>query len=241
MRVLSWQYGIIFLVLALAAAAPVVPLAAVSGWAAVVPGYLAFSFFLFAIANLGAGPGLLGKRPDGRRAWWAWVLFAPFFLLGELSFLLYRLTSRRPLYSPVLPNLCLGRRMTRKEASEANHPRWSAVLDLTAEFPENAVYRGLAQYRCIPTLDGTSLTLEELESAVGWLREQTGRGPVLVHCALGHGRSGMVVAAYLLTCKAAATPADAMAFIRRVRPSARLHREQRLTLAAFAERLLSRG
>jgi len=54
--------------------------------------------------------------------------------------------------------------------------------------------------------------------------------PVLIHCALGHGRTGMVTAAVLVASGEAQTAADAIAMIQTVRPGVKLNKAQRLTL-----------
>jgi protein-tyrosine phosphatase len=47
-------------------------------------------------------------------------------------------------------------------------------------------------------LDGAVPSEAQVRDAVAWIDEQGKSGNVLVHCALGHGRTGSVVVAWLL-------------------------------------------
>jgi protein-tyrosine phosphatase len=52
----------------------------------------------------------------------------------------------------------------------------------------------------------------------------------LIHCAQGHGRTGLVASAVLLVSGKAQTAADAIAMVQSVRPGVDLNREQRFVL-----------
>jgi hypothetical protein len=213
-------------------AATFLMLAAISLLAASATGHAAagacaaLAFAMVAMSYAGAGPWLLLKGAGGRRRPWAWPLYWPYFLLNGLGLSLFRLTERHPPYVEVAPNLFLGRRLTAREARRDGAPRWEAVLDLAAEFPEASPLRGVANYRSLPVLDATAPTLEDLSGAVSWLAERTAEGPVYVHCALGHGRSATVVVAYLLATGRAATVDEALAPVRSHRPGVGLRAMQ---------------
>jgi protein-tyrosine phosphatase len=108
-------------------------------------------------------------------------------------------------------------------------------LDLVAEMPEATSFRKLANYRSLPILDATAPTLDQLRDAIDWVERQP--GPVFVHCALGHGRSGTVVAACLLARGLASDAKMAVNQLRELRPGVRLNRVQWKVLKAFTEEL----
>ena len=54
--------------------------------------------------------------------------------------------------------------------------------------------------------------------------------PVLIHCAQGHGRTGLVTAAVLIAFGGIQTAGDAIAMIQAVRPGVELNKAQRLIL-----------
>jgi len=69
------------------------------------------SILVLAAAYAGLGPGLYGKRPDGRMAWWAVLLLLPYLLLTWASWHIQRLLSREPCCNEVAPGLWIGRRV----------------------------------------------------------------------------------------------------------------------------------
>ena len=227
-------YGLVFAILA-AFSALVAVLA--SGWSLlplrVAGAAAALSLLLVAVAYFGAGPRLLFKRADGRHHPLAWLVHWPFFALTAFA---YRLAvGGRPgtAYAAVAPNVLLGRRLTSREAVEVT-AGLVAVLDLAGELPEAAPMREVKGYRSLPVLDATAMTPGQLRDAVEWLGKHAAAGPVYVHCALGHGRSATVVAAYLIACGHAPDVKSALTSLRALRPGVRLHRPQRKLLDEFA-------
>ena len=200
------------------------------GWAVVLPLYIAFSFGLLAVAYAGFGPRLFLKRTTGRRSVLSWLIFAPYYLLNDLTFRVYRLLSREPAYVQVVPNLIFGRRLSAREAESL---QCVSVLDLAAEFPATRWPQSKRVYRSLPVLDATAPTEDELRSAAVWIADAIVSGPVYVHCALGHGRSACVVIAYLLHAGAVNTVAEGARLLQSLRPGVRLHRQQRQLLRKF--------
>ena len=93
--------------------------------------------------------------------------------------------------------LVVGRRLTRAEARRAIDEGVVAVLDLTAEIPERPELIGLP-YLNLPVLDLTAPSPATLSRAAEFVAAHRPHGRVLVHCALGYGRSACVAAACLL-------------------------------------------
>lgn len=234
---MSVGYGLVFVVLAALSALTAV---LASEWSLLplrVAGAAAtFSFLLVAVAYFGARPRVLLKRANGRRHPIAWLVHWPFFALIAFSYRLSILITREQAHAGFdRGTLIHGRRLTEREAEQAITAGWASVLDLVAEMPEATSFRGLANYRSLPVLDATAMTLDQLRDAVEWVGRQP--GPVFVHCALGYGRSGTVVAACLLARGLAADPKAAVKQLRELRPGVRLNRAQRKVLSAFAEEL----
>ena len=234
---MSVAYGIIFTVLAATAALVAVLASEWSLWPLRVAGAAAaLSLVLVAVAYFGAGPRLLFKRTSGRRHPLAWLVHWPYFALTAFSYRLLRFFARREgAYVEVAPNVFLGCRLTSREARRAEVRGWVAVLDLAAELPEPRSLRELTNYRSLPVLDATAMSLEQLRDAVEWLKRHAASGPVYVHCAIGHGRSALVVAAYLVAIGLTADAKTAVKQLRQLRPGVRLNRPQRRALAQFAE------
>src|SRR5690606_31369723 len=164
--------------------------------------WVALSLFVVSSAYWLNTASVFRKRNDGSIPWYSYWLFIP-FLLGATA---YNLVTRRrdtvPAMQRVAKGLFLGARLTTADLPELQRNRITAVLDVTAEF---AALDGLSQmdgmqYLNIPVLDHASPTTAQLKQSVLWLQQQRAAGRrILVHCALGRGRSVLVLAAFLLS------------------------------------------
>lgn len=189
------------------------------------------NFGLLTLAYAGRRPEIWGKLPDGRLPLGRTVLMLPVHALSQVTFQTMKLfTASRP-FDEIEPGVFLGRRLT---GSEATLKEFGAVLDLTSEFAEPVHLRQATNYLCVPVLDHTPPTPAQLRTAVDFLTAHRAGGPVLVHCAAGHGRSALVVAAFLLEQGRVTTAAEAVAQLQRLRPNVKLNAAQRASLEEFA-------
>lgn len=132
-------------------------------------------------------------------------------------------------------------RMSRAEALDADladlrERSISAVLTLTEEaLPAEALARHGLEALHVPVEDMTAPEPEELARALGFIDVQRALGrAVAVHCLMGQGRTGTVLAAYLV--RNGATPDVAIARVRTTCPGAVEVEEQVRAVQAFARR-----
>ena len=211
-----------------------------AAYAATTPSWLVrILLFCFAVAwcgvslaYAGLGPRTFLKRPDGHLHFLSYLLFWPYFAFNVLSLWFYRQQRGGHLWDEIVPRLYLGGVLTRRQAQAARDLGVVSVLDVTSEW---GVTLGWANttYKTIPVLDTLAPTIPQLVEGAQWLQEATQRGPVYVHCALGHGRSVTFVAAYLLLSGQTTSVEAALTLLKTQRPAVTISRPQMRVLRAF--------
>ena len=112
----------------------------------------------------------------------------------------------------------------------------TAILSLTER---EALLPGFEVLR-IPVVDMTSPTVDQLHKAIGFMREVVERGgAVVAHCTAGMGRTGTILAAYLVSDGLSVD--EALRRVRRLRPGSVETSEQEWVLIAYAQSLLEAG
>lgn len=162
-----------------------------------------------------------GKRPDGRLSVLPALVWLPFLLFVRVVHEVQRLVLREDPSNEVAPGLWVGRRPRVRELP----PSVALVVDLCAEHPAARGVPAAARYLAVPVLDATAPSPAELARIVEAI--VAAPGPVLVHCAAGHGRSAAVAAAAALARGVFADLPEAEAALRKSRAWIRLNHEQR--------------
>jgi len=197
------------------------------GWTVPVV-WLGGDFVALGIAHWTSSHRVLGKRDDGTISPWAWVVFLPYLIVTVSIWHILRLLTAEPAFNPVTDDLVIGRRLLSAEIPAG----FENYIDLTAEFPEAPAIRRSSAYFCFPILDGSAPTPQALHAAVSALRP----GRTFIHCAQGHGRTGLFALAILLSRGAVGSVQDGLSILRLARPGVHLNRSQLSCIEAYAKR-----
>lgn len=193
---------------------PAVTLAAVAG------GYFGFH------ANV-------ARKEAGRLPRTSKAVLAPWLVMQHASLIYYR--GQADAWNAVTPSVWIGRQLREPEAIAAVRQGVKAVVDLTGEFSEARAFRRLP-YLSLPILDLTAPGPQQLRTAIDFINLHRAAGTVYVHCKIGYSRSAAVVGAWLLDAGLAATPGEAVAMLRAVRPKLVVRPEAFAALQAFHDR-----
>jgi hypothetical protein len=176
---------------------------------------------------------LLGKKSGGNLLFSRYLIFWPYHLLSYFSLFGARLMRVAP-FQEIVPGLFLGGRLLSWEEKRSEPLANASVLDLTSEFCEVRFLRKSRSYLCLPLLDGTAPKQEELETGVRFITEQLQKGPVYVHCAMGHGRGATFAIAYLVASGKMPDLQQALQFVQSKRPGVKIRPGQMNALRNFA-------
>jgi len=183
----------------------------------------AASFFMVAVGYAGLGPKVLGKTDSGRIAFWPMLFHLPYRLITMAGWYLCRWVDKKPAYHQVNEGLWIGRRLLPREFAQLKEETGEVVyLDLTAEMEDPSQVRLCEGYLCFPILDASVPSEEALDA----LLEQLGDATVYVHCAQGHGRTGLLATAILLHRGHAKSVEAAMDKLASIRSGVVLNAEQ---------------
>jgi hypothetical protein len=191
--------------------------------------WLGGDFLAFAVAHARGSHRVFGKRPDGTLPLWSWLVFLPLLLYTLLVWHVLRLFSREPAHNRVTEGLVIGRRLLASEMEG----EYVNIVDLTAEFPEPSAIRRSNSYRSFPILDRSAPTPEALKAAVVSLPP----GRIFIHCAQGHGRTGLFALAVLLRSGVARNVEDGLRILSTARPRIRLSRQQHDCIQTYAQHI----
>ena len=195
-------------------------------WPAIALGIVALAYFK-------AGP-IVFHKTEGKLPWSTRFVLAPCLVGQYLSLLYYRRQCRA--WDEVTPQIWIGGKLGRRLANKALCSGVAAVLDLSAEFSEAEPFRKI-NYRNTPVLDLTAATQAQLVEISKFIGNHSRNGVVYVHCKIGYSRSAAAVAAYLIISGKVKTAEEALAMIRRVRPSVVIRPEVRSALSEFEHRV----
>ena len=219
------KYGVLFLMLSLLLTFYALTC---GGWFLLLT-WPAISFGFISLAYLTLGHRVFGKRPDGSMAFASVTILLPYLIYLWAVWHIYRLASREPAYNTLVDGVFIGRRLLSSELPTGTQ----TVVDLTSEFTEPRALRSVTNYVAAPMLDASVLPPQSLADLAAQI--STAKTPVYIHCAQGHGRTGLVAALVLLARGDADNPEVAIEIIRSSRPLIGLNYIQHATLQAASK------
>lgn len=191
--------------------------------------WFTLSYLAVSLAYLLNNPTIFRKRSDGSVPVYIRWVFHPFLWTTQLYNSWQRSRDTVPALQKIDEGLYLARRLFPSDVHHLKSENIAAILDVTAEFTSlNWVSsQQHVDYLNIPVLDHSTPSNVQIYKALNWIHthRKTGRS-VMIHCALGRGRSVFVMAAYLLSQNPNSSPDDVMEKIRAIRQTARLNKRQ---------------
>lgn len=198
--------------------------------------WLSLSLTLVSFAYTFDMPSIFRKTQDGKISTWIRWAFIP-FLMGARAYNAWaRCNDTVPPIQNIQSNLFISRRLFESDLEELSRNNIDCIVDVTAEFVgvESAMTDRSFDYLTIPTLDHKVPSLRKLQHALHWIDVQISLSrSVVIHCALGRGRSVFVVAAYLLSKDDTLSVEEVLEQLNQVRSTAQLNRSQIKVLHAI--------
>ncbi|GGP69377.1 diacylglycerol kinase family protein [Shewanella saliphila] len=211
-----------FIALCLCIALPYALLQVVFGWVALSLGLVSSAYWF-------NSAGIFRKSQDGSIPWYISWSFIP-FLMGSQAYNAWaRKHDKVPAIQQIDKQLYLACRLFPSDVEQLKREKVGAILDVTAEFDalEWTLVDENIEYLNIPVLDHNVPTIAQVNQAVNWLHNQVRKGNnVVVHCALGRGRSVLMLAAYLVCRDKQRQFSDVLKSINDIRQTARLNKWQ---------------
>jgi len=202
--------------------------------------WTAFSCLYISLGYLLKRGELFFKSKRGRVPRWIKVGLGPLFLFTHGYHWMVRRKDHLPPVQKVEPGLYLGRRLLPGDEVHLKEEKVTAVLDMTVEFdalPERC-REAISYYLNIPVYDHHIPRRSQMARALRWIDNQRKAGhSVLIHCALGQGRSVMVLLGYLLWENPGENLEALLKKVKNIRETARPNRRQREFLESFREEM----
>lgn len=200
--------------------------------------WIAGSFGVVSFAYLANAPWVFRKKESGRVPLIIKLILLPFLLSAQAYNFWSRKRDTVPSIQKIDEHLFLACRLFPSDIEVLESNNIEAILDATSEFDGLGVLSESYDfdYLNIPILDHRSPTPEDVKRSVKWIHSHIQNSQsVVVHCALGRGRSVFLVAAYLLARYPAKTVREVLVEVNAIRGTARLNKTQIKTLIRLHE------
>ena len=164
--------------------------------------WIGISLLLVSLAYIYKQPRIFRKKVNGTIPAYVRWLFIPYLIGVQIYNAWARKNDKVPAIQEVTSNLYLACRLFPSDVSTLQENKVNAILDVTAEFDglDWTAQSEDLDYLNIPVLDHQSPSTTDLVEAIHWIDNHLSKdNGVVVHCALGRGRSVLVMAAYLLS------------------------------------------
>jgi len=198
--------------------------------------WIGLSLSVVSIAYIFNLPWVFRKKTNGSIPFYIRWLFVPFLLGSQLYNAWARKHDKVPAIQQIDQQLFLACRLFPSDIDSLRQMGVTAILDVTAEFDglDWTAESEELDYFNLPVLDHKSPASDELLKAIHWIENHISKSnAVVIHCALGRGRSVLVMAAYLLSKNKSLTVAQALEKIQGIRSTAGLNKAQLRALVQF--------
>jgi protein-tyrosine phosphatase len=184
----------------------------------VITFWLGINFILLALSYLFKGVKIYRKTDNGKINLLDKIILLPLFIFTLLIWHLSRLLSSEDNFNQITNNVFIGRRLLANELPEniVNY------IDLTSEFEEFDKIVSSKNYILLPILDGSVPETSSLDKALDKIKE----GRSFIHCAQGHGRTGLFTIILLIKNGDVTSYEEAIKMLNSKRPKLRLNKSQ---------------
>ncbi|WP_440053663.1 diacylglycerol kinase family protein [Pseudoalteromonas sp. T1lg65] len=194
------------------------------------------SLSLVSYAYAANNPFIFRKHGTGKIPSFAKWLFWPYLMGSHLYNAFARSRDNQDTFHAISDDLFVACRLFPSDVDMLKSQGIESILDVTAEFDGlnwSAEQQGL-HYLNIPVLDHQVPSQAQLAHGIAWLEIQHKlQRKVVVHCALGRGRSVLFCVAYMLYVNKQMTLRTALERIQSKREKARLNKHQLKGLSQF--------
>jgi len=154
-----------------------------------------------------------------------------------------RMASRPTNFSWIIENKLAGCGLpVSREEFEWLHQRGIKTIVTVREVPLPSEWiKDRIDYLHLKVEDFNAPSLEELDAAVDYIDQQISKNkPVMIHCAAGKGRTGTVLAAYLIK-KENISAVEAVIKIRKLRSGSIQSQTQEMAITMYEKYLKNKG
>ncbi len=187
-----------------------------------LPIWPSIGFGLAGFAYLTNKSQIFGKNDNGKLKFISVFLLLPYLLCLWIVWHLLRLIKSEDPFNQIDENIFIGRRLSKSELPD----HIGTVIDLTCEFFEPRQIVANCEYLNFQILDASAPDPEKLAEFVTSLSMIDHN--IYIHCAEGHGRTGLVAVLLLIAKKKFDSLDTAYAFLRNKRPLIKMNELQRI-------------